>query len=153
MTIAQTTTAPAPQSRHGCLFGCLGALAILLLPVVLVSAYSAWFFYQGFRNDPGLRAVIELVRQDGMAEQVLGENIHITGVEGSALSFVPGLGTHSAYSMTLTGSRGSGSLAVESDIIRGHAHIEAMVLTGPDGAHYDLMHHTVAPGSNPTTSI
>jgi hypothetical protein len=153
MTIAAPQPAPAPRSRHGCLFGCLGALAIVALPVVLVSAYSAWFFYQGFRNDPGLRAVIELVRQDGMAEQVLGENIRITGVDGSALSFVPGIGTHSAYSVALTGSRASGNLAVESEIVRGRAHIETMILTGPDGTHYDLMHHTIAPGSNPTTSI
>jgi len=151
MTIAQP--APAPRSGHGCLFGCLGALAILLLPVLLVSAYSAWFFYQGFRNDPTLRAVSELVRRDGTAEQVLGENIRITGVTGNVFSFVPGLGTHSTYSVELAGSRASGSLAIESATLRGQAHIESMVLTGPDGAHYDLMHHTILPGNNPTTSI
>jgi hypothetical protein len=88
-----------------------------------------------------------------MAEQVLGENIRITGVEGNVFSFVPGMGTKSAYSVDLTGSRASGSLAIESDIIRGRARINAMILTGPDGARYDLMHHTMAPGSAPTTSI
>jgi hypothetical protein len=29
-----------------------------------------------------------------------------------------------------------------------------MILTGPDGARYDLMHHTISPGSGvPTTAI
>ena len=90
-----------PVSGHGCLFGCLGALAVLLLPELLVSAYGAWFFYQGFRHDPVLQAVSELVRHDGMAEQVLGEDIRITGVEGNAFSFMSGMGAHSAYSVML----------------------------------------------------
>ena len=153
MTMFEQQPAPRPRSGPGCLTGCLAVLAILLLPMVLVWGYSAWFFYQGFRNDPALRAVSEMVRQDGMAAQVLGGDIHITGVEGSALSFVPGLGGHSAYQVALTGSKASGSLTVESDFAGGQAHIETMILTGPDGARYDLMHHTIAPGSAPTTSI
>jgi hypothetical protein len=153
MTIATQQPAPAPRSGHGCLFGCLAALAILVLPVLLVSAYSAWFFYQGFRNDPTLRAVSELVRRDGTAERVLGEDIHITGVEGNAFSFMLGTGTHTAYAVGLAGSRASGTLGIESDVVNGQAHIDSMILTGPDGARYDLMHHTIAPGSAPTTAI
>ena len=65
----------APRSGSGCLKGCLIAIALVVLPVVLVSAYSAWFLWQGFRHDPTLAAVSELVRHDGMAEAVLGSNI------------------------------------------------------------------------------
>ena len=146
MTIAQPQPAPA-RSGHGCLFGCLGALAVLLLPVLLVSAYGAWFFYQGFRNDPTLRAVSELVRHDGMAEQVLGEDIRVTGVEGNAFSFMSGMGARSAYSVALTGSKASGTLAVEAETDHGHVHVQSMILTGPDGVRYDLMQHTMAPSA------
>jgi hypothetical protein len=150
MTIAQQSGA---RSGHGCLFGCLAAAAIILLPILVVSAYGAWFFYQGFRHDPVLLAVSELVRHDGMAEQVLGENIQVTGIEGDSLAMVPGLGSHSDYRVALAGSKASGTLQVEADSDHGHVHVESMILTGPNGDRYDLMHHTMAPSPVPTTSI
>ena len=48
-------------------------LALLFLPVVLVGRLWRLVPLQGFRHDPVLRAVGELVRHDGMAQQVLGE--------------------------------------------------------------------------------
>jgi Cytochrome oxidase complex assembly protein 1 len=156
MTTLQT--APPPRSGRGCLFGCLGALALLLLPIPLVSAYSTWFFYQGFRHDPILQAVSELVRRDGMAERVLGEDIQVTGIAGNSFSFMPGWGSlrgesRSDYIVALSGSRASGTLAVEAEMDHGHLHVDSMILTGPDGDRYDLMQHTIAPSNNPTTSI
>jgi hypothetical protein len=87
---------PPPRS-HGCLFGCLAVLAFLFLPIFLAGFYGAWFLWQGFHRDPVLRVVSELVRKDGMARQVLGDDIHITGMEGNVFSFVPGLGTSTDY--------------------------------------------------------
>ena len=126
---------------------------MLLLPVLLVSAYSAWFFYQGFHNDPTLRAVSELVRHDGMAERVLGEDVQITGIAGNSFSFMPGWGSRSDYIVALSGSRASGTLAVEAEMDHGHLHVDSMILTGPNGDKYDLMQHTIAPSNNPTTAI
>jgi len=85
MTVIQQTP---PPRRHGCLWGCLAILAVFLLPVALAAGYGAWFWYEGFRRDPVLRGVVELVSHDGTAQQVLGQNIHIEGVEGSALAYV-----------------------------------------------------------------
>ena len=149
-----TTIPPYRPRSGGCLKGCLLALALLLLPFLLVGGYGAWFLWQGFRHDPTLVAVGELVRRDGIAGSVLGEDIRITGVAGNAFSFVPGLGSRSAYVVDLTGSKASGRLAIESHIESGRVRIDSMILSGPDGERYDLMHHMPAlPRGGPTTSI
>ena len=135
----------------GCLKGCLIALLLLLTPLALVGGYGAWFLWQGFRHDPVMIAVGEVVRRDGIAQAVLGSNIHITGVEGNFRSFVPGLGAHGDYVLDVEGSKASGTLAVDADVEGGKVHVNSMILTGPQGERYDLMHHTLRPAG--TTSI
>jgi Cytochrome oxidase complex assembly protein 1 len=149
MTVMQQS--PTPR-RHGCLWGCLAILAVFLLPVALAAGYGAWFWYEGYRHDPVLRGVADLVRHDGMAEQVLGQNIRIEGVEGSALAYVWGQES-GAYVVLLAGSKGQGALHVTANEQSGRLDVQSMILDGPDGAHYDLLHHTVQPGDNPTSSI
>ena len=84
MTVTERPqNAHAPRRSNGCLWGCLAVMAFIFLPVILAGGYGAWFLYQGFRNDPVLRAVTELTRQDGLAHQVLGNDIEVTGVEGN----------------------------------------------------------------------
>src|SRR3954468_1454488 len=149
-----TMIAPPPRRGFGCLKGCLLALALIALPVILVGGYGAWFVWQGFRHDPTLIAVGELVRHDGMAQAVLGDDIRITGVAGNAFSFVPGIGSRSAMVVSLTGSKASGTLAVESHTEGGRVRIDAMILSGPNGTRYDLMHHGITPVPvGPTTAI
>ena len=148
------TVTPSPaRSNRGCLWGCLAVLAFFFLPVLLAAGYGAWFFYQGYLSDPVLRGVIALVRQDGMAEAALGENIHITGVEGSALSYMWGQGEAGSYVLELAGSKGDGSLHVTAHSDHGHLNVQSMILDGPGGSHYDLLHHIAQPGSTPTDSI
>ena len=74
----------------GCLKGCLFALGIFLTPLMLAGGYGAWYLWQGYRHDPVLVAVRELVRHDGLAQALLGSNIRITGVEGNFFSFAIG---------------------------------------------------------------
>jgi hypothetical protein len=152
MTVIQT---PPPRQNHGCLWGCLAVLAFIFLPVLLAAGYGAWFFYDGYRRDPLLRGVIELVRRDGMAETVLGQNIHVTGVEGSMLSYMWGRGeSGGSYVVDLEGSKGHGDLHVTATTREGRLSVQSMVLNGPDGGRYDLLRHTlVKPGGSPTTSI
>jgi hypothetical protein len=140
-----------PRS-HGCLWGCLALLMLLFLPVLLAGGYGTWFLWQGFRTDPVLRTVVQLVRRDGLAHQMLGENVHVAGVYGNAFSYVPGMGGHSDYEVRLEGSKGQGTLEVEAETRRGRINVTAMVLTMSDGGRYDLLHNQIlAPGSGATS--
>jgi hypothetical protein len=142
----------SPPRRHGCLWGCLAVMAVLALPFVLAAGYATWFWTVGYTRDPVLRGVVELVRRDGTAERVLGNNIHIAGMEGSGFSYMWGE-QNSAYVVELEGSKGRGALHVVAGQKNGQLNVQSMILDAPDGARYDLMHHSIRPGSNPTTSI
>jgi hypothetical protein len=144
-----TMTQQPPRRSNGCLWGCLAILAFIFLPVILAGGYGAWFLWQGFRHDPVLRTVAELARRDGLAHRILGDDIHVTGVDGNAFSFVPGLGTHTDYEVTLAGDRASGTLDVEADNSHGQVDVKSMILTLPNGGRYDLLHNIVlSPPSN-----
>jgi hypothetical protein len=142
--------------RNGCLWGCLILVLVLALPPALIGGYGAWFLWQGFRRDPVLRVVGELVRQDGMAQQALGPGAVVTGVEGNVFSWMPGQSSHS-YIVALEGPKGEGHLAVTSHE-SGFAgwKLDSAILTGPDGRRYDLIKHQLLPSeppSQPGTSI
>jgi hypothetical protein len=117
----------------------------VLLIVSLPGIFAGWFFWQGYRHDPALRAVTELVRHDGTARRVLGENIRITGVESRSSAFALGLFSQNNYGVELEGSRGKGRLEVHSHTERSGVKIDALRLTGPDGRRYDLLNHSVLP--------
>ena len=138
-----TTPEPAPRRSNGCLWGCLAVLAIVFLPLLIAGGYGAWFVYQGFKHDPVLRTVTVLLRQDGLAHRVLGNDIHVTGMQGNAFSFVPGLGSHTDYEVTLSGDKASGILDVEADTSHGRVDIKSMILTIPQGGRYDLLRNVV----------
>ena len=140
------------RANHGCLWGCLAVLAFVLLPVLLAAGYGAWFFTQGYARDPVLQGVVQLVRRDGVAEAVLGENIHLSGIVGSALSYMRG-GETGSYVLLLSGSKGQGALHVTARTRQGRLTVDRMILDGPHGDHYDLLHHTAQPRDNSINSI
>ena len=154
-----TMPAPAqypPQKRNGCLWGCLILLLILCLPPVLLGGYGAWFLYDGYKRNPVLRVVGELVRTDGLAQQVLGRGAEVTAVEGNVFSWVPGrLGND--FEVMLEGPKGEGHLAVRSHHKAfGPPVLDSAILTGPDGRRYDLLKHRRLPDDGivrPDTSI
>ncbi len=148
-----TISAPPPRAHHGCQWGCLAVLAFIFLPFVAAGLYGGWFFMEGYRRDPVLRAVTELVRHDGMAQMALGANIHITGVEGSARSFIWGGASGGSYVVDLAGNKGAGALHVTAATRKGQLDVQSMILDGPDGSEYDLLHHTAKPSDSPTQSI
>lgn len=154
MTVTERPqNAHAPRRTNGCLWGCLAVLAFIFLPVILAGGYGAWFLYQGFRNDPVLRAVTELTRRDGLAHQVLGNDIEVTGVEGNAFSFAPGFGSRTSYEVTVEGDKASGILDVEAATRHGRVEIRSMILTTPSGGRYDLLHNVVLTEPSGATSI
>ena len=151
-----TTPTYPPRRGNGCLWGCLILAAILFVPPLLAGGYGAWFLYDGYRRDPVLRVVGELVREDGMAQQVLGYGAVVTGVEGNVFSWMPG-GASDSYEVTLEGPKGEGRLAVTSHHSTfGSPKLDSAILTGPDGRRYDLLKHQQLPGdgtARPDTSI
>jgi hypothetical protein len=136
-----------PRS-NGCLWGCLGAVAIVALPLVLAWGYGAWFLWHGFRDSPVARVAIEMVRRDGLAQRVLGRPIRVIGMEGNSFSFATGAGARNAYVLRLEGPRGEGTLTVTSHSEGSQPKIDVLDLTGPDGQHYDLLHHAPVPGDS-----
>jgi hypothetical protein len=154
MTMPAPSSAPPPhyppKRGNGCLWGCLIVILLLFLPVILAGGYGAWFFWDGFRRDPVLRLAGELVRDDGMAQQVLGRGAAITGVEGNYFSWVPGAASNS-YDVTLKGPKGEGHLEVNAHHDGfGASKLDSAILTGPDGRRYDLLKHVALPGDGTT---
>ncbi len=152
MTVTEQT-GQTPRRSNGCLWGCLAVLAFIFLPVILAGGYGAWFLYQGFRHDPVLRTVTELTRRDGLAHQVLGDDIQVTGVTGNAFSFAPGFGSRTEYEVTVEGDKSSGTLDVEANMPHGQVQIRSMVLTTPNGGRYDLLHNVVLTEPSGSESI
>ncbi len=130
--------APPARRRNGCLWGCLIAMLLMVTPFLLAGGYGAWFLWDGYKRDPVLRLVGELVREDGMAQQVLGHGAVITGVDGNYFSWMPGRADN-AYVVTLEGAKGEGQLAVSGHTGLGGAKLDSAILTGPDGRRYDLL--------------
>jgi hypothetical protein len=145
-----------PRRGHGCLWGCLIIILVLALPPMLLGGYGAWFLYNGYKQSPVLRVVSELVREDGMAQQVLGTGAVVTGVNGNVFSWMPGSVRHD-YDVTLEGPKGQGRLAVTSHQSGFETpKLDSAILTGPDGHRYDLLKHQQLPddgATRPDTSI
>jgi hypothetical protein len=53
----------------------------------------------------------------------------------------------------LAGSKGQGALHVTAHSRRGRLSVESMILDGPHGDRYDLLHHVAQPNGNSTQSI
>jgi hypothetical protein len=135
-----------PRRSNGCLWGCVAVIVILALPAVIAAGTWTWFLWQGYRHDPAVRLARELVERDGIARQVLGTPITVTGVEGNAWSWVPGQGQTSAAILSLSGPRGEGTLEIHSHRGQNGLALDEATLTGPSGQRYDLLHHSALPG-------
>ena len=155
------TTEPTPQTVYiyqrrgcgsGCMWGCLILLFLLSLPVILGAGWGAWLWTSGYKRDPALRLAAELVKSDGLAQQVLGSNITVKGVESDSFSWMPGVSRHS-YDMQLEGSRAQGDLEITAHADQSGPHLDSAILTGPDGRRYDLLKHQILPGDGTEQSI
>jgi len=129
-----------PRS-HGCFWGCMGVLLLVSLPFIFAWGYGSWFLWRGFHDTAMTRAAIEMTERDGLARRVLGRPILVTGMEGSAFSFVTGVGARNQFVLRLEGPRGQGRLAVTAHTEGREAKIDGLKLTGPNGEQYDLLHH------------
>jgi hypothetical protein len=125
----------------------MALILILALPVVLVGSYGTWFLYRGLGHEPAVRLARELVARDGIARQVLGTPVEVTGIQANAWSWMPGTGAQSRYMLSLSGPRGNGSLEVHAHAGRNGPQLDEATLIAPDGQRYDLLHHRPLPGA------
>lgn len=155
MTDAPATPGPLPppprSGGHGCLWGCLIAVLIVVAAAVAGFSYLGWFWTQGFKHDVALQAVVDVLNVDHTARAVLGDGIRVTSV--SSFSIESNLsGKHENFIATVAGSKASGQITAEVHSgPTGKTAIGALVLTGPDGHRYDLSES--APQAPPNNSI
>ena len=109
-----------PVRRHfGCLWGCLGVLAVFLLLTGGGISYTAWTLYKAMQDDPQLTTILDTVRADPRAADVTGGDFHVMQVE--RLTFpLPG-GHRYATTYKILEPSAAGKTIV------------SLTLTGPDG--------------------
>ncbi|HEY5347085.1 MAG TPA: cytochrome c oxidase assembly factor Coa1 family protein [Rhizomicrobium sp.] len=144
--MTETMPSPPEKTHHGFLWGCLGAFAIVVLVVIGTVGYGSWLVYHSMTSDPGLRMAMNTLEKNGLAAQVLGRDIHVVSVDGGSETSVSG--ERGVYILHLKGSKGEGIATVNADLSYTGVHVTAMILTGPDGTHYDLLRHTITPPKN-----
>lgn len=131
-------------------------ILIITVPPVLAAAYGAWYLWEGYRHNPAYQLALDLVREDGLAQQVLGPGAQIIGIDGNVFSWVPGLASD-RYELTLEGPKGEGHLTISEH----HSpfqppKLDSAILSGPDGRRYDLLKDEELPTDDtrpPDTSI
>jgi hypothetical protein len=131
----------------GCGWGCLVLILLLAIPV----GWGWWFWDQGYKRDPAFRLAAELIKHDGMVQQVLGPD---PSIDTNDISWMTRGFTHQMdYHLILRGSKGQGFLDVGSHANSAGPHLDSAILTGPDGRRYDLLKHTILPGNDSGTDI
>ena len=131
----------SPQHRrsHGCLWGCLGLVLVVLLVSGAVVGYSAWILHKAFLNDARLQTIMAIDHNDTRAEAVLGRNIIFTNVDSHTFDKPKGAGKTAFYMLRLIGTNGTGVLKVNLDLSHGKTKVTLMVLTGSDGHPHTLV--------------
>ena len=142
----QQEESPPPRRSNGCLWGCVGTLAAIVIIIGGVFGFGAWYFYRGFEQDPRLQTIMQTVRDDAIAKTVLGKNIKLLQVEVRTYDYSTGRGGTATYVLKLAGSEGQGDLKVNLDLKGAGAKVTLMILTDKDGRQHYLVG---APPPNP----
>ena len=142
------TPEPVPRRSHGCLWGCLGSLAVVAAIAGGLIVYGGWFFAQGYKSDRNLDTAMAALRTNPVAHAVLGDGIAIESMESETFSAVTGKGKTVSYTVKLRGNRAEGQLHVMLHYAGGDMKIVSMVLTGPDNERYNLTASQTQPSSS-----
>jgi len=142
------TPEPVPRRSHGCLWGCLGSLAVVAAIAGGLIVYGGWFFAQGYKSDRNLDTAMAALRTNPVAHAVLGDGIAIESMESETFSAVTGKGKTVSYTVKLRGNRAEGQLHVMLHSAGGDMKIVSMVLTGPDNERYNLTASQTQPSSS-----
>ncbi|NIJ48636.1 cytochrome c oxidase assembly factor Coa1 family protein [Rhizomicrobium electricum] len=134
---AEQQDAPPPRPRHGCLYGCLGALVAIVVVVAAVYTFSARYFFKVLDNDAQIKTIVATLNQNPEAQSVLGRNITVMSRERVSFHSETGVGSTASYTLKVVGSNGEGEAKANLDVAGGKAKITSLVLTDAQGRdHY-----------------
>jgi hypothetical protein len=135
---------PRPHRSRGHHLGCAGLALATAILVCAAFVYGGWFFAQGYRNDPGLKNALAVVRANPVAQSILGDGIAIEDMQSETFSATTGHGKTVSYTVRLKGKRAEGLLHVMLHSVGSDTKIVSIVLTGPDEERYNLTAPEVA---------
>lgn len=130
---------PPRRKSGGCLWGCLGAVLIVLVVLGGIFGFGAWFLHRNMDNDSRLQTIMAIVRDDPRAATVLGNDIRIANIDSRTFVMATGAGKTATYTLRLVGSRGEGVLEAKLDLNHAQPKVTSMVLTGTDGHPHTLV--------------
>jgi hypothetical protein len=122
-----------PRRRNGCLWGCLGALGVVLLLAGGGIGYTAYTLYRELQGDSHLSVILEMVRQDGRAADVIGSDFHVMQVERLTFQLPDGRGFATTYKITVIGAGGESVVDARLENGRKDKVIVSLTVTGMDG--------------------
>jgi hypothetical protein len=128
-----------PRRRHGCLWGCLGVLAIFLLLGGGGGGYTAWRLYKTMQSDPQLTAILDQVHADPRAADILGGDFEV--MQSEKLTF-PLPGSHkfaTTYKVVVIGGYGQCQVDVRLEGPQNDGKIVLLTVTGADGRRVQLV--------------
>ncbi|MBV9045825.1 MAG: hypothetical protein JO167_07800 [Alphaproteobacteria bacterium] len=142
-----------PRRSHGCLYGCLIVLGVLVALGIIGGSVAWWYLNHAVKDQPTVKAAIVELNHNPVAQSVLGSNIEVTGASGFNSSTDLVSGTTESYDLSVKGSKAEGTLSVKSHTPHGGVRqFTEMTLTGPDGHTYNLLESATPPASTPINS-
>ena len=142
----------APKSRFGAGFfwGCLTPLLVIAALAIAAILFSYYYFERGYTDDPGIQTMMTALNENPLAQELLGGDIEIAGLQSAARSALAGHGLIETYTLGVKGRKSAGFLrgqlegGDEDDL-----ELESLKLLMPDGRIYDLKTPSTAipPGS------
>ena len=138
---------PPPPRRHGCLYGCLIAIAIFLMIGIGGGAYVFYYLKNGVKDVATVKAAIVQLDNDQAARALLGDNIEITGASSFNTSSDLATGSKESYVVHVKGTKGEGDYSIDADTPRGgQLHFDKLSLSA-GGQTIDVLHTPDNPGA------
>ena len=138
---------PPPPRQHGCLYGCLIAVGIVLAIAIGGGMYIYYYLNHVVKDTATVKAAIVQLDNDQAARALLGDNIEVTGASSFNSSSDLATGSKESYVVHVKGSKGEGEYTIEADTPRGGAlHFDKLIL-GAGGQTVDVLHTPENPGA------
>jgi hypothetical protein len=134
--------ADGPDSNgaiSGLLWGCATPVVIVALIVAGWFSYNTYYYTAGYKEAPGLPAVMSKVRANPLAGRMLGNDIQIVRMELNMPSNARQNGRRIFYKMRVKGSRGEGEVQTSVLLTGDTTKITSLKLIGPDQTPRNLL--------------